>query len=371
MRIYFRLLYIIWYNVRDMTIEVPTIDGFIFRQLLAQSSRCALWRAEQITLERTVLVVVLGEEYISNGHLCDVLFKVVRAISSVNCCLIPEIIDVIRTDKDAYIILEDSHAENLIASMNGERLEPAQLYRIARALAEGFSALHSAHVVYGGLKPKALYLSEDGGPLLPDFTMAFFEEGYGVIPPEDELIGSPPYVAPEQYLSATPVDTRADMFAMGMTLYALATGQIPFGALPPEEILERKLTSTIPSPCDLCLNFPEPLAAFLVKLSQRNRDDRYADWDEVLFDLYQVEQGVMPKNDRTEDSVIAQPNPSAKRSLSERTIRLSVSDVRAYRLMRTAQKQYPIWFKLSALFSVITTLLLLAIGIILFYLYCL
>lgn len=354
-----------------MTIEVPNIDGFLFRRLLAQSSRCALWRAEQLALERTVLVVVLGEDYISNDQLCDLLFKVVRAISPVNSCLIPEIIDVIRTDKYAYIILEDSQAESLMASMNGERLEPARLYRIARALAEGFSALQSAHVVYGGLKPKAIYLSEDGDPLLPDFTMAFFEEGYGVTPPEDELVGSPPYVAPEQYLSPTTVDTRADMFAMGMTLYALATGQIPFGSLPPQEILERKLTATVPSPCDLCLNFPEPFAAFLVKLSQRNREDRYADWDEVLFDLYQVEQGVMPKNDRVADSVIAQPNPSAKKTLSERTIRLSVSDLRSYRQMRVAQKRYPIWFKLSILFGVMTTLLLLGIGVILFYLYCL
>lgn len=355
----------------NMTLEVPNIDGFVFRRLLSQSSRCALWRAEQTTLERDVLVVVLEEEYVSNEYLCDLLFTVVRAIAPINVSLIPEVIDVIRTDEQAYIILEDSRAESLMASMKEKRLEPAQLYRIARGLAEGFSALHAAHIVYGGLKPKAIYLSEDSNLLLPDFTMAFFEDGYGPVPPDDTLIGSPPYVAPEQYTLATPVDTRADMFAMGMTLYALATGQIPFGALSPEEILERKLTSTIPSPCDICLNFPKPLAAFMVKLAQRDREDRYVDWDEVLFDLYQVEQGVMPKNDRTEDSVIAQPNPSAKRSLSERTIRLSVSDLRAYRRMRAMRRRAPLWFKLCILFGIITTLILLVAGIFLFYFYCL
>lgn len=353
-----------------MDIKVPNIKGFVFRRPLAQSSRCVLWRAEQTTLERDVLIVVLDESYVADPKLCDLLFDVVRAIAPINMRLIPEVIDVIRTDEHAYIVLEDSRVERLMTMTSGKKLEPMQLCRIARSLAEGFAALHSAHIVYGGLKPKALYLTEDSELQLPDFTMAFFEEGYGAIPPDDGLIGSPPYVAPEQYLTTEKTDTRADMFAMGMTLYALATGQVPFGALAPQEILERKLTSTVPSPCDLCLNFPKPLAAFMVKLAQRDREDRYNDWNEVLFDLYQVEQGIMPQNDRMEDSVIAQPNPSAKKSLSERTIRLSVSELRAYRQMRVARKRYPVWFKLCIAFGIVATILVIILAIILFNIFC-
>lgn len=352
-----------------MVIDLPTIDGFRFHCCLSQSSRCRLWRAEQIALERSVLVVVLREAFAADQTLCGILFEAVRAIAPVKNRLIPEVIDVIRSDAQTYIILEDPQAESLVARMAGKRLTPEQVCRIARGLAEGFAALSAAHIVYGGLKPRALYLSEDSEPILPDFTMAFFETGHGPVPPEDELIGSPPYVAPEQYLTPGQTDTRADMFAMGMTLYALATGQIPFGALAPEEILERKLTATVPSPCDLCLNFPEPLAAFLVKLTQRNREDRYADWDEVLFDLYQVERGVMPENDRTADSVIAQPNPSAKSSLSERTIRLSVSDLRAYRRMRVMRRRMPSWIRLAILLAFLTTAGLVLLGSIFFWFY--
>lgn len=352
-----------------MTVDVPTIEGFLFQRLLSQSSRCLLWRAEQIALERSVLIAVLQPDFLAETALCDLLFDVVRAIAPVKTRLIPEVIDVIRSDKQAYIILEDSRTEPLMTRLEGKRLTPEQLCRIARALAEGFAALQPAHIVYGGLKPRAIYLSEDGEALLPDFTMASFESGYGPQPPEDLLAGSPPYVAPEQYLAAAQVDTRADMFSLGMTLYALATGQIPFGALEPEEILERKLVAAVPSPCDLCLNFPKPLAAFLVKLAQRDRADRYADWDEVLFDLYQVERGVMPKNGREADSVIAQPNPSAKARLSERTIRLSVSDLRAYRQMRVMRRRMPNWIQLAILFAVVSTLGLLVAGALLFYFY--
>lgn len=354
-----------------MVIDVPTIDGFLFQRCLSQSSRCLLWRAEQVALERTVLVAVLQPDFLAETALCDLLFDVVRAIAPVKNRLIPEVIDVIRTADQAYIILEDPQAESLVTRLAGKRLTPEQLCRLARSLAEGFAALSSAHIVYGGLKPRSLYLSEDSEPVLPDFTMAFFEAGFGPMPPEEALAGSPPYVAPEQYLSPESTDTRADMFSLGMTLYALATGQIPFGALAPEAILERKLSASIPSPCDLCLNFPRPLAAFLVKLAQRNRDDRYADWDEVLFDLYQVEQGVMPKNGREADSVIAQPNPSAKSSLSERTIRLSVSDLRAYRQMRAVRRRMPFWAKLAILFGLAATVGMILLGTLLFYMYCL
>lgn len=338
---------------------VPEIEGFVFRQQLTQSARCPLWRAEQTALERDVLVAVFEPEAMANPALGNALFAVARTMAQAKTALLPDVIDIIRTETQAYVILEDAHAQNVVQLLDGRRLTPAQALRLASRLAEGFVGLHAAHLVYGGLRPRSLYLVDGMEPLLPDFSPMRFEAGYGENPPV-EPTGSAPYVAPEQYLEPAAVDTRADMFALGMTLYALTTGQVPFGALPPEEILQAKLTSAVPSPCDLVPNFPPALAGVLARLAQRDPQHRYTDWDEVLFDLHQAGEGIAPSGRNPSDSVIAPPDPAA-RARAERTIRLSVADLRRMRHERAFRERFS-WLRLLGCLLVLSLFFTLLAG---------
>ncbi len=338
---------------------VPEIEGFVFRQRLTQSARCSLWRAEQTALERDVLVAVFGAEALGDERLGNALFAVARTLAQARTTLLPDVIDIIRTEGQAYVILEDAHAQNVVQLLDGRRLEPAQAIRLASRLAEGFAGLRAAHLVYGGLRPRSLWLVDGTEPLLPDFSPMRFEAGYGENPP-GEPTGSAPYVAPEQYLEPAATDTRADMFALGMTLYALTTGQVPFGALAPEEILRAKLTSAVPSPCDLVPNFPPALAAVLTRLAQRDPQHRYADWDEVLFDLHQAGEGIVPTGPDPAGSAIAPPDPAA-RARAERTIRLSVADLRRMRRERAFRPRFS-WLRLAGCLTGLTLLLLTLAG---------
>ena len=329
-----------------MITDVPEIEGFEFKKRLAQSARCTLWRAVQRTLERDVLVVVFLPEVVENRALGDVLFGVMRVLTQLKSSFIPDVIDMIRTPNEAYVILEDRHAKKLLELLDGERITPEKLIEVAIKLAEGFAALRAVHLVYGGLKPSKVFISEDSDPILLDISPIAFEAGFGENPPLDALVGSAPYVAPEQYLFPERVDSRADMFALGMTLYALATGQVPFGAFSPEETLDLKLSRKIPSPCDLVPGFPRGLSLVLTKLSQRVASDRYADWDEVLFDLHEVRRGNAPGNITGEDSVIALPTPKPH-AHAERTIRLQASKLQTYRRMRFSRKRPPLWMLIA------------------------
>lgn len=338
---------------------VPEIEGFVFRQRLTQSARCSLWRAEQTALERDVLVAVLGENALEDTRRGDTLFAVARAMAQAKTPLLPDVIDIIRAETQAYVVLEDAHARNVVQLLDGRRLAPDPARRLAARLAEGFAGLHAAHLVYGGLRPGNLYLVDGTEPLLPDFSPMRFEAGYGAAASE-EPTGSAPYVAPEQYLEPETTDTRADMFALGMTLYALVTGQVPFGALPPEEILRAKVVSAVPSPCDLVPNFPPALAGVLARLAQRDPRHRYADWDEVLFDLHQAGEGVTPSGPDPAGSAIAPPDPAA-RTRAERTIRLSVADLRRLRRERDAAPRFS-WLRLAGCLAGMLLFFLFVVG---------
>ncbi len=338
--------------------DLPMIDGFTFQTKLLSSSRSTLWRARQDALDRDVLIALFDPEVVADTELCHALFGAIRAMIGVRTSIFPEIIDMVSTEEEAYLILEDSHAKNVVELLTNSRLDAQQLFQLAIGLTEGFAELHAAHLVYGGLRPKVLYISEDYGPLLTDLSTVSFETGYGERIPEDSIVGSVSYIAPEVYLDPESVDTRADMFALGMTLYSLATGQVPYGALSAEEILEAKQTMTIPSPCDISPNFPPALADILVKLAQRDPEDRYADWDELRYDLHQAQRGIPPEVSSPETSVIAPPNPLA-RAKAGRTIRLSVSDLRAYRQSRNKPKD-----RSKLLIGIICALVLVVLGLI-------
>ena len=334
---------------------VPEIAGFRFQQQLAHAARCELWRAEQCTLERDVLVMVFEEEIYQNRELGDALFGVIRALAQEKLSLLPDVIDIIRGAERAYVILEDNHAQGILSLLHGQPLDAERLLDLAIALAEGFSELHRAHLVYGGLRPRRLFLSETFAPYLLDISTVSFEPGFGQNPPLDALVGAAPYVAPEQYLQPEAVDTRADMFALGMTLYALGTGQVPFGHYAPEVVLERKLHEEIPSPCDVRAEFPRAFAAVLGKLSRRLPEARYADWDEVLFDLHEARRGNVPFGAGEEGSVIAVPRERSQAN-GERLIRLSASRLQAYRQMQFRQLGHAWWVWWALLLAVAVVL---------------
>ena len=340
--------------------EVPCIDGFVFKRRLSWSGLCVLWRAEQTALERDVLVAIFRG---------DAPLGAIQALAQAKSPLVPEVIDIFQGEGRTYVVLEDPHAQGVVGLLGGRRLEAGQLIELGMRLAEGFAGLQAAGVVYGGLCPGCLYLSEDSEPVLPDLSPARFEAGVGEAPPDWQIPrGALPYAAPELQACPEAADSRADMFALGLTLYALGTGQVPFGAVPPELLLEVKRSHTVPSPCDVSPNFPAALAALLARLAARAPEGRFGDWDAVRVAFHQVREGLAGgEGAYPEDSVIAPPNPEA-RVRAGRTIRLSVSDLQAVRRELAAQRRGPSWVAvaIAASLSVIAAALL-AIAIRLFF----
>ena len=327
----------IWYTNAVMA-EIPHIDGFTFRQRLTASSRSELWRAEQTALERDVLVTVFGP---------GAQLGAVQVLAQTKSPLIPEIIDIQQSEDRTCVITEDPHARGIVALLAGRRLDAGQISNLGMRLAEGFADLTAADLLYGGLSPTCLYLSEDSEPVLPDLSPVRFAPGQDTNPPDWQIpMEALPYAAPELQDNPEATDSRADMFAMGLTLYALGTGQVPFGAVPAESLAEAKATRTVPSPCDISPNFPMGLAALLARLASRDPANRFDDWDAVRVAFHQVREGLDLPAGHPEDSVIAPPDPEV-RARAGRTIRLSVNDLRAYRRDHDAKRRHPSWFLIT------------------------
>ncbi len=145
------------------------------------------------------------------------------------------------------------------------------------AIAEGVAALHAIGVVHRDLKPQNVVLRADGAPVVLDLGLA-------VAPALDErltrtgaMVGTPHYMAPEQ-LKGAPPDPRMDVYALGLILFELTTGQQPLeGASTPHEVLARVLTEQAPLPSSVDPTLPAGLDRLCARLSAREPQQRPPD----------------------------------------------------------------------------------------------
>lgn len=155
-------------------------------------------------------------------------------------------------------------------------------------------ALHHAHelkddrgkdlsIIHRDVNPRNIFITLDGNAKLFDFGMAR-AQGSQVISSPGIVAGTLPYLAPEQIMQL-PLDRRADLFALGTTLWELSTGKRLFKRDLDHETVRAVHVGKIPDPRTVVSTLPEPLVRIVMKLLERNREHRYANGDALQKDL--------------------------------------------------------------------------------------
>jgi hypothetical protein len=162
-----------------------------------------------------------------------------------------------------------------------------ELVGLAIQLARAVAGMHNRGVIHRDIAPANIVISRDGSPCLVDFALA---TSLAEIRPEfthhSAILGTLAYVAPEQTgRTARPVDQRADLYALGATLYHLATGEPPFGSGDALQLVHDHLARVPAPPTAQSSAVPAPLSQIIMHLLEKEPDDRYQTADGLLHDL--------------------------------------------------------------------------------------
>ena len=162
-----------------------------------------------------------------------------------------------------------------------------ELIALALALASAVAGMHSRGVMHRDIAPANIVLSGDRVPCLVGFALAMsLAQIRPEFMPQSEIVGTLAYLAPEQTgRLGRPVDQRADLYALGATLYELATGAPPFGAGDPLRLTHDHLARVPVPPTKVNPEVPAPLSAIVMHLLEKEPDDRYQTADGVVHDL--------------------------------------------------------------------------------------
>ena len=183
------------------------------------------------------------------------------------------------------VVLEDAGAESL-AGMTGP-LPAGNLAGFGLGLARAVAGMHRRGVIHGDITPANIVVSVDGVPCLVDFALA---SSFAEIRPEfthhAQITGTLAYLAPEQTgRTGRAVDQRADLYALGATLYELATGQPPFRTRDPLRLIHDHLARVPVPPAQANQALPAPLSEIIMHLLEKEPDNRYQAADGLVYDL--------------------------------------------------------------------------------------
>ena len=169
----------------------------------------------------------------------------------------------------------------------------AEVTRVAVGLAEVVAAVHRRGVMHRDINPANILLAGPGrDPYLIDFALATtFAEFRPEFAHPLEIVGTLAYLAPEQTgRTGRPVDQRADLYALGATIYELATGTPPFGTGDPLRLIRDHLTRVPVAPVDLMPALPAALSEIIMHLLEKEPDNRYQTADGLIHDLALLRQ---------------------------------------------------------------------------------
>jgi tetratricopeptide (TPR) repeat protein len=212
--------------------------------------------------------------------------RLARQITHKNVC---RMFDLGQEAGQYFITMEYVAGEDLksMIRMMG-RLSEGQAVAIARQVCEGLAEAHRLGIIHRDLKPQNLMIDKESRVRIMDFGIARSLTAKGLTEPR-VAIGTPEYMSPEQ-VEGKAVDPRSDLYALGVVLFEMVTGQVPFQGETPFSVALKHKTDTPPPPRQINSRISDGLEALILKCLEKNPDRRYQTSGELAAALGRLEQ---------------------------------------------------------------------------------
>lgn len=214
--------------------------------------------------------------------------KYARKIAHRNVC---RMFDLGKEGGNFYITMEYIAGEDLKSFIKRSgRLTIAKAVSLTKQVCGGLAEAHRLHVVHRDLKPKNIMIDIDGNARILDFGIARSLQSEGITG-EGVMIGTPEYMSPEQ-VETKDVDSRSDIYSLGIILFEMLTGRLPFTGETPLSVAMKQKTSKPPDPQSLNPQIPADLNRMIFKCLEKDRNKRYQSVEEILNDLNKIESEI-------------------------------------------------------------------------------
>jgi eukaryotic-like serine/threonine-protein kinase len=274
-----------------------TVLHYRILEQLGAGGMGVVYKAEDTRLERSVALKFLPENLAHDLLALERFRREAHAASALNHPNICTIHDIGEQDGLPFMAMEFIDGETLRQHVGGKPLPVERILDLAIQIADALDAAHAQGIIHRDIKPGNVFVTRRGQAKILDFGLAKLVRNPGVLgtnSPQASLeepvsivgviSGTPSYMSPEQ-VRGDELDTRTDLFALGLLLYEMATGRQAFAGKSGGAIIEAILTRAPFAACSLNSDLPPKLEEIVNKLLEKDRDRRYQTALAVLEDL--------------------------------------------------------------------------------------
>jgi serine/threonine protein kinase/tetratricopeptide (TPR) repeat protein len=283
------------------TIEAPkeelttgsTFTGrFQIIEELGKGGMGKVYKANDIDIKEKVAIKLIKPEISTDKKTIERFqneIKFARKIRHKNVC---QMYDLNREEGTYYITMEYVEGENLknMIRMSGQ-LGMGTVISVAKQVCEGLAEAHKLGVVHRDLKPSNIMLDREGYVRIMDFGIARSLKEKGITG-AGVMIGTPEYMSPEQ-VEGKETDQRSDIYSLGVILYEMVTGKVPFEGDTPFTIGVKHKSEIPKDPKELNSQIPNDLNRVIIKCLEKDKEKRYQSTDEVRSELENIEKGIL------------------------------------------------------------------------------
>jgi eukaryotic-like serine/threonine-protein kinase len=268
---------------------------------LGSGGMADVYLAHDEVLDRDVALKVLKDQYAGNEEVVKLFRREARSAARLNHPNIVSVYDQGRSeDGTYYIAMEYVPGGTLKDRVLGEgALDPDAATRFASQMAQALGHAHEHGVIHRDIKSRNILLTQAGYAKVADFGIARAATATTTSSRPDPILGTPGYISPEQAMGK-PVGPRSDLYSLGVVLYEMVTGTLPYGGEDPTSMAFQHVHAPLRSPREANPVIPEPLNALTTKLLAKDPEDRYASAVELADDLERVRSGLSPLRGATE-----------------------------------------------------------------------
>ena len=304
-----------------------TIDGrYVVESILGEGGMGVVYKCRRKVFDRPAALKILRADLAKNPEVLDRFVTEAKAASGIGNEHIVDVFDFGEVpDGSTYFAMEYLEGETLGARLAKGRLEPDAVVHLGCQMAEGLAAAHDGQIVHRDLKPDNLFLIKKAGEdfvKILDFGIAKVIGIDNKITRAGAVFGTPHYMSPEQ-CRGSPVDHRTDVYSLGIILYEMVVGRVPFDADNPLSILSmhlneppRRFAAAVPG-----LETPAGLENLILKCLAKAPADRFESMRDVAVALSAIERGealeievpisVAPPEDELPVQLVVPPAPLA------------------------------------------------------------
>ena len=259
--------------------NVPTTGDSLGQYQLVETigsgGMATVYKAHQPKLDRYVAVKIMHQLFLSDESFKSRFEREARIIAQLDHPNIVTIYDYDDVDGLPYLVMKYVDGQTLKQLLKGGALTMDDILNLIAPIADSLTYAHEQGILHRDVKPSNIIIDERSIPYLMDFGLARIAKAGESTMSAESILGTPHYISPEQAQGGVELDARTDVYSLGVVIYELLVGQVPYTGDTPYVIVHKHIYDPPPPPTQVNPNISPAVEAVILKALEKEPKDRY------------------------------------------------------------------------------------------------